>query len=66
MEGWKHSKGNVVLPLAEVYQPVVTNGFTGALHHSLCPLTSLFVTLSGLISILNTDTLAFCCILTTD
>lgn len=63
MENWKHSKGNVILPLVEVYQPVVTKGFIGALHHSLQPSTSLFVILSELVRILNTGTPAFSCIL---
>lgn len=58
MESWKPGKGSVVLPLVEVYQPVVTNGFTGALHDC-----GLFVTLSELVLVLNTDSPAFSYIL---
>lgn len=62
VDGWKHGKYNVILPLVKFYQPAVTNGFIGALHPTW-HLMSLFVTLSELVLLLNADTPAFSYIL---
>lgn len=59
MGGWKRGKYNIILPLVEFYQPALSNGFVGALHHSIRHLTSLFVTFSELVMLLNADAPAF-------